>query len=164
MKEEETVIYLYNSSLELDPETEKQKKEVKSKKMEKLVKMMHRGEKGFTLIELLIVVAILGIIAAVVIPNIAGFLITGQLSAANTEVEQVKTASLGYFGQYGVYANTSAALSPEYLSGQPKAVYEIDPDYGWVSNVSSTNWTTGITFNAGTPGAMGNHGYWVRTP
>jgi type IV pilus assembly protein PilA len=128
------------------------------------MKIMHRGEKGFTLIELLIVVAILGIIAAVVIPNIAGFLITGQLSAANTEVEQVKTAALGYFGQYGLYPTDSDTLRPEYLSGQPKANYTIDPDYGWVIDVISTNWTTGITFTGGTTGALGNHGYWVRTP
>jgi prepilin-type N-terminal cleavage/methylation domain-containing protein len=34
------------------------------------MKMIHRGEKEFTLTELLIVVALLGIIAAVIIPTI----------------------------------------------------------------------------------------------
>jgi type IV pilus assembly protein PilA len=128
------------------------------------MKMLHKGEKGFTLIELLIVVAILGIIAAVVIPNIAGFLVTGQLSAANTEVEQVKTAALGYFGQYGYYPADSDSLQPEYLSGQPKANYEIDASYGWVLSVLSSNWTTGIQFSEGTTGALGNHGWWERAP
>jgi type IV pilus assembly protein PilA len=132
--------------------------------MKMFTKRMHRGEKGFTLIELLIVVAILGIIAAVVIPNIAGFMITGQLSAANTEAEQVKTAAMGYFGDNGAYPATSAALQPTYLTGAPKAIYTIDT-YGWLMDVSvSNNWTVGITFSPGTTGQYGSHGKWVRAP
>jgi len=55
------------------------------------------GEKGFTLLELLIVVAILGILAAVLVPNLASFLGTGKVAAANTEVANVETAALAYY-------------------------------------------------------------------
>jgi prepilin-type N-terminal cleavage/methylation domain-containing protein len=130
------------------------------------MKRMHRGEKGFTLIELLVVVAILGILAAVVIPNISGFMVTGQLSAANSEAEQVKTGAMGYFGEYGVWPATSDDLVPDYISGTIKAVYYIDNDYGWLlsANTTPTGWTPLIIFNPGLTGSTGYHGEWVRSP
>ncbi len=51
-----------------------------------------RGEKGFTLIELLIVIAILGVLAAVVIPNVGRFIGAGEEEAADTERTNVQTA------------------------------------------------------------------------
>ena len=128
------------------------------------MKMMHRGEKGFTLIELLIVIAILGIIAAVVIPNIAGFMTSGQLAAANTEAENVKTGSLAYFAEYGVWPSTSGNLSPDYVSGTLKAVYTFDSNYGWMLNATPTpsGWS-GISFTGGVSGDSGQHGKWTRT-
>jgi len=51
-----------------------------------------RGEKGFTLIELLIVVAILGVLAAVVIPNVGRFIGRGEEEAAETELSNMQTA------------------------------------------------------------------------
>ena len=53
---------------------------------------MKRGEKGFTLIELLIVVAILGVLAAVVIPNVGRFLGKGEDEAADTEFATLQAA------------------------------------------------------------------------
>ncbi len=56
------------------------------------MRMPKRGEKGFTLIELLIVVAILGVLAAVVIPNVGRFIGRGETEAAATELTNVQTA------------------------------------------------------------------------
>jgi type IV pilus assembly protein PilA len=132
------------------------------------MKMMHRGEKGFTLIELLIVVAILGIIAAVVIPNISRFMTTGELSAANSEAEQVKTAALGYFGENGFWPDDSGDLvATGYITGILKAEYDIsglsDGNFGWLLSAGNQTWSSGIKFDPGSDDVDGFHGKWIRS-
>jgi type IV pilus assembly protein PilA len=133
-----------------------------------IFKCVHRGEKGFTLIELLIVVAILAIIAAVVIPNISKFMITGNLAAANSEAEQVKTAALGFFGEYGYWPTSSNNLTgSSYISGTLKATYTIDGSCGWLvsANATPTGWPSSISFQGGTAcvnGTGGQHGTWKK--
>ncbi len=56
------------------------------------MRLPKRGQKGFTLIELLIVVAILGVLAAVVIPNIGQFIGAGEEEARETEFSTIQTS------------------------------------------------------------------------
>ena len=50
------------------------------------------SQEGFTLIELLVVVIIMGVLAAVIVPNVARFAGRGQAEARNTEMKDIQTS------------------------------------------------------------------------
>ncbi len=56
-----------------------------------------RNRKGFTLIELLIVVAIIGILAAIAIPQFAAYRARGYNSAAISDIKNIKTTLEAYY-------------------------------------------------------------------
>ena len=97
--------------------------------MKKFAKVIHRSEAGFTLIELLVVVAILGVLAGVVVLNIAGFIGTGTCEAYCTEKHNIQTAVVAYMAENPTVTDPTYANAEIYLLTNPK--------YTWSGSISS---------------------------
>ena len=88
-----------------------------------------RNRKGFTLIELMIVVAIIGILAAIAIPNFLKFQAKSKMSEAKTNLGAIYTGQLSYFGEQNSYGDFNAInWSP---SGTPRYHFSLN---GWADN------------------------------
>ena len=73
-----------------------------------------KNKKGFTLIELLIVIAIIGILAAIAIPQFSSYRKRSYNSAAKSDLRNAATAQEGYFTDKDTYTSDLSLLIGTY--------------------------------------------------
>ena len=88
-----------------------------------------RQNKGFSLVELMIVVAIIGILAAIAIPNFVAMQSKSKRAEIPGNVDAIKTAELAYDASFDGFVD--AAVAPSAAVGKQAR--------SWVSNSGFTN-------------------------
>ncbi|WP_332908635.1 prepilin-type N-terminal cleavage/methylation domain-containing protein [Desulfobulbus oligotrophicus] len=88
---------------------------------------LNANEKGFTLIELMIVIAIIGILAAIAIPNFIAYRNKSFCSRAESDANNIASAVADYFA-----IPTNISITKERTSYQP-------PENTWEFGVNNPN-------------------------
>jgi type IV pilus assembly protein PilA len=98
-------------------------------------------QKGFTLIELMIVVAIIGILAAIAIPAYQDYTIRGQVSEGLTLAASAKAAVSEF------YAQTGAAPTNRIQAGMGNTDTPADTQGNYVGSLGVTNGRITVTYS-----------------
>lgn len=90
------------------------------------MRLPKRNEKGFTLIELMIVVAIIGILAAIAIPQFSNYRKRAANVAAMSDAKNLATAQEMYYTDNNTYTSNISDLEDVGFPGFSKGVALVD--------------------------------------
>ncbi len=138
------------------------------------MRKLHARKGGFTLIELMIVVAIIGILAAIAIPNFLMFQLRSKTGEAKTNLAAIRTAEEGYFAEFGNYVAQTApvggSLTPQKVAWTTGTAFDTvgwGPEgsvfYQYTATVVGSSYTADALADLDAANATSDYGY-VHVP
>jgi type IV pilus assembly protein PilE len=116
-----------------------------------------RNAKGFTLIEVLMVIALIGILAAIAVPSYNNYVIRGKLVDASTQLASARIKLEQFFQDYRTYDGSQGGTSPCNNNSFPPTKYFTFA----CTTLTPTTYTLTATSKANQ--GMGNAGDYVYT-
>lgn len=121
-------------------------------------KMIAKDEKGFTLIELMIVIAIIGILAAIAIPQFSAYRVRAFNAAANADLRNAATAQEAYFVDMQHYSNAVSGLTGSYgFVTSAGVALVVNSGNSTLYNMDARNSKGNITYSIRGPGGTITH-------
>lgn len=121
-----------------------------------------RNRKGFTLVELMIVVAIIGILAAIAIPNFLMFRLKAKTSEAKSNLGAIRSTEVAYYAEWNYFVGsqvytpdhtgTMAGTKQPWIGSTSFSILGFAPEgkvfYSYGLDAALPFTTTGLTMNA----------------
>lgn len=103
-------------------------------------KLVLKSEQGFTLVELMVVVAIIGILSAIAVPNFKKYQAKSKQSEAKIQLAAIYSAEVGTSADYDTYATCLPEMGYEQ---SPRGYYIVGFTAGYDASGSFSGCTAG---------------------